>query len=52
MNAIFDGIKVKIPNGYKLNANGFYQNGHGVEYALVQYNMVPDNSIKKIFESL
>lgn len=35
--AEFKGVKVKIPNGYRLNSEGLYQNGHGVEYALVRY---------------
>ena len=33
----FDGIKVKIPRGYHLNSQGYYQNGHGVEYTLAGY---------------
>ena len=37
MIAEFNGIKVKIPKGYMLDSNGLYINGHGVEYALVQY---------------
>lgn len=35
MTAEFNGIMVKIPRGYKLDSEGFYVNGHGVEYALV-----------------
>lgn len=37
MTAEFDGIKVKIPKGYRLDSMGYYVNGHGVEYALVAY---------------
>ena len=38
MTAEFDGIKVKIPNGYRYNSEtGMYMNGHGVEYQLVRY---------------
>ena len=37
MTATFEGIRVEIPKGYKLDSNGYYINGHGVEYALVQY---------------
>ena len=37
MTAEFNGVKVRIPRGYKLDSEGFYINGHGVEYALVQY---------------
>lgn len=36
------GVKVKIPSGYKLNSEGYYQNGHGVEYALVKYGKNDD----------
>ncbi len=42
MIAEFDGIKVKIPKGYRKNENGYYQNGHGVEYALVSYGWKED----------
>ena len=38
MTAEFDGIKVKIPNGFRLDSNGFYINGHGVEYALCSFD--------------
>lgn len=31
------GIKVKIPKGYTHDSNGFFINGHGVEYAPVEY---------------
>ena len=38
MVAEFNGLLVKIPKGYRgPNEDGFYMNGHGVEYALVQY---------------
>lgn len=38
MTATFNGKVFKIPRGYKgPNEDGFYTNGHGVEYALVQY---------------
>ena len=37
MKAIFDGIEVLIPKGYELDSEGNYIDGHGVEYALVQY---------------
>lgn len=37
MTADFFGIKVQIPKGYTKNSDGNYINGHGVEYALVQY---------------
>lgn len=45
MIADFYGIKVLIPNGYTLDSNGFYINGHGVEYALVQYGRGEDATI-------
>lgn len=35
--ADYFGTKVKIPNGYHLDSNGYYMDGHGVEYALVSY---------------
>lgn len=37
MTADFFGVKVKIPAGYELDSYGFYINGHGVEYTLVEY---------------
>jgi len=37
MRVIFNGIQVEIPKGYTLDSEGNYINGHGVEYALVQY---------------
>ena len=38
MKAVFNGINVKIPKGYKgPDEDGLYMNGHGVQYALVQY---------------
>lgn len=42
MVAEFDGIKVKIPNGYVHCGNGIYMNGHGVEYGLVSYGRGKD----------
>lgn len=33
----FEGMKVKIPKGYTKTDEGTFINGHGVEYALVQY---------------
>lgn len=45
MTAEFNGIMVKIPRGYKLDSEGFYVNGHGVEYALVQYGRGEDATI-------
>ena len=43
MTATFNGKTVKIPNGYRgPDADGFYMNGHGVEYALVQYGRGED----------
>lgn len=36
--ATFKGRTVKIPKGYRgPDEDGFYMNGHGVQYALVQY---------------
>lgn len=37
MKVTFNGIRVEIPKGYRLDSEGNYINGHGVEYALVQY---------------
>ena len=37
MIAEFEGVKVKIPAGYKPDGEGCYVDGHGVEYAIVQY---------------
>lgn len=37
MVAEFNGLLVKIPKGYKQKEDGLFVNGHGVEYALVQY---------------
>lgn len=46
MTAEFNGIKVKIPRGYNgPNEDGFYMNGHGVEYALVSYGSGEDKEI-------
>lgn len=46
MTATFNGKTVKIPKGYKgPNEDGFYTNGHGVEYALVQYGSGEDATI-------
>lgn len=46
MTAVFDGITVKIPKGYNgPNENGYYMNGHGVEYALVRYGWKDDVTI-------
>ena len=45
MKANFNGITVKIPKGFKLDSNGFYINGHGVEYALVQYGRGDETTI-------
>ena len=45
MIAEFDGIKVKIPMGYKLTEDGLYVNGHGVEYQLIQYGWRDDTEI-------
>ncbi len=43
MTADFDGIKLRIPNGYvETDVSGCYMNGHGVEYALVKYGHEPD----------
>lgn len=45
MTAEFDGIKVKIPKGYRPVVDGIYRNGHGVEYALVSYGWKEDRVI-------
>lgn len=45
MIAEFKGKKVRIPKGYRLTDDGTYMNGHGVEYALVQYGWEDDISI-------
>lgn len=45
MIAQFNGIKVKIPNGYREHENGIYVNSHGVEYALVSYGSGDDQVI-------
>lgn len=45
MKAVFNGITVKIPKGYTLDSEGFYINGHGVEYALVQYGKDDESTI-------
>lgn len=46
MTAEFNGIKVKIPRGYNgPDENGFYMNGHGVEYAIVSYGSGEDMEI-------
>ena len=37
MIAVLFGKKVKIPVGFRLDSEGFYINGHGVEYAPVEY---------------
>ena len=37
MTAEFDGIVVKIPNGYVMTEDGTFVNGHGVEYQLTAY---------------
>lgn len=42
MTASFNGIQVKIPKGYTFDGEEFYINGHGVEYALVQYGLGDD----------
>ncbi len=33
----FKGLLYKIPKGYRPTEDGLFANGHGVEYALVQY---------------
>lgn len=46
MTATFNGKTVKIPKGYKgPTEDGFYMNGHGVEYALVQYGSGEDATV-------
>lgn len=46
MTATFKGKTVKIPKGYNgPDENGFYVDGHGVEYALVQYGSGEDSVI-------
>ena len=45
MIADFFGIKVRNPKGYTKNSEGNYTNGHGVEYALVQYGRDDDSVI-------
>lgn len=42
MTANFFGTTVEIPRGYTLDSEGNYINGHGVEYALVQYGRGED----------
>ncbi|MDD5952483.1 MAG: hypothetical protein PUC32_02335 [Oscillospiraceae bacterium] len=43
MTTTFNGKTVKIPRGYNgPDENGFYMNGHGIEYALVQYGWKDD----------
>ncbi len=38
MTAEFDGVKVKIPRGYRgPDESGLYMNSHGVQYVLVSY---------------
>lgn len=39
MTAEFEGVKVRIPNGYTPDGDGVYVDGHGVEYGIFQYNM-------------
>lgn len=42
MTALFDGIKVKIPKGFRDCGDGIYINGHGVEYGIVSYSWGKD----------
>ena len=45
MVAEFNGLLVKIPKGYRPAEDGLYVDGHGVEYALVQYGSGDDLTI-------
>lgn len=45
LKVTFNGIQVEIPKGYRLDSEGNYINGHGVEYALVQYGRGEDAAI-------
>ena len=45
MIAVLFGVEVKIPNGYREDRNGFFINGHGIEYAPIQYGMDEDKTI-------
>ena len=45
MTAVLFGVEVKIPKGYREDSNGFFINGHGVEYAPVQYGIGNDKVI-------
>lgn len=37
MIAAFNGVRVRIPKGYRQTDDSTFINGHGVEYALVSY---------------
>lgn len=39
------GVDVIIPKGYREDSNGFFINGHGVEYAPVQYGRGEEKTI-------
>ena len=45
MTKVLFGVNVKIPDGYREDSEGFYINGHGVEYAPVQYGRGEDKVI-------
>ena len=46
MIAEFNGIKVRIPKGYRYDSEtGLYANGHGVQYQLVRYGWKQDTTI-------
>lgn len=45
MTAMLFGELVKIPKGYHEDSNGYFINGHGVEYAPVQYGWGEDKVI-------
>lgn len=45
MVADFNGVKVRIPNGYHYDEEtGLYMNGHGVQYQIVKYGWKDDVS--------
>lgn len=41
----FNGIRVKIPKGYRQGDDGIFVNSHGVEYALVSYGSGHEKTI-------
>ncbi len=42
MTVDFEGMKIKVPNGYAMTEDGTFVNGHGVEYGLVSYGRGKD----------